>query len=140
MSIESFYLQIFTDSGTKNRIITMIEENQSFKECLDYSKFESENLISGTFVSFLTTNEIIYFICKQLKDNCNCRIILNSLKENHEFDFDKFIDFFIWIYQIWSCKLYSFNRDYGAFIMNPKLYYKTQRKLKKFYKKIDFKR
>ena len=118
----------------------MIEENQSFKECLDYSKFESENLISGTFVSFLTTNEIIYFICKQLKDNCNCRIILNSLKENHEFDFDKFIDFFIWIYQIWSCKLYSFNRDYGAFIMNPKLYYKTQRKLKKFYKKIDFKR
>lgn len=137
MGIESFYLYLLADDKTKREILAIIEKNQAFKEGLDYSAFESEGMISGALVSFFPVNEMVYSICKEMESRHGGKIVLASLKESHDFDFDAFMDYFQWIYKIWAGKLRAFNRDYGAFVVNPARYYETRHKLVKYYKKMD---
>ena len=131
MGIESFYIKIESER-LRNRVNLL----EKYNKYLDYSIEQEYCYISGALVSFLPAVKLIYNIFDEVKKGS---FSVMSMDREVDFNnFDTFSDFLNWMYEIWKEKLDYFNKEYGAFIIPPSLYYKTRRKfVKKYYKKID---
>lgn len=128
MGVESFYVKIRCNQ------IKDIDLEKKLNGCLEYSMDSEYCIIYGALVSFFPAVELIYRIINAIEER---PFSIISLNQEIDYHFEKYIDFLNWMYKVWENKINYFNREFGAFIITPSLYYKTRYKLrKKYYKKI----
>ena len=107
---------------------------KKYNNCLEYSIENDYCCISGSLVSFFPAVELIYNICNAIQEH---QFSIISMNQEVCYSFETYFDFLNWIYKIWQDKIKYFNKEWGAFVIKPSLYYKTRRKFRrKYYKKI----
>ncbi len=129
MGVESFYVKIKC-----NQLKNIVNLLDKYNKCLEYSIENDYCCISGALVCFFPAVELIYNIFNEINER---PFYVISMDQEIYYNFETFFDFLNWMYKIWQDKIHYFNKEYGAFIVTPSLYYKTHRKLqKKYYRKI----
>ena len=134
MSIESFYINIIIDNFNDKELDIVLKENSIFKSALSYNwdPIYKELSIKATLVCFLLNCDLIYKICELISVKSTI-LEIETRNVKHVFDFKDFIEFFTWIYSCWKERLEDFNKNWGAFVVHPKNYYRSRRKLRKKY-------
>lgn len=136
MGIESFYINIaFEDRYIQHELIDeMICSNNLYKDYINYY-FDSECeelCLQASMVCFFPMCEMFFELC--VKINQNYPILhITSRRTSRPYDFNDSLDFFCWMYSLWVEKLNYFRKNFGDFLINPTMYYKSRRKLKKYY-------
>lgn len=126
MGIEAFYLNLHLREMPAPEIFSKYD-------FLAVDASSEKVSLSGALVSFLPACEAMYRICLE----CRGQLAeIESHGERHTFDFDGFPAFFAWMYTAWEDKLCYFEAEWGAFALRPDEYYKTRRKLLKYYQKL----
>lgn len=130
MGIESFYVKIKSEQIRNAENVL-----KTYEKYLDYSIEGGYCCVSGAIVSFFPAVELIYNICCAVKEDS---FFIISKDQEICFNFKSYFDFLGCMYKIWEDKIRYFNKEWGAFIIKPSVYYKTRRKFqKKYYKKFD---
>ncbi len=134
MSIESFYANIRIENFKAEDWNSILEENSIFRSAFGscWDDVDQELSISGALVSFFPDCEILFKLCQLI--NVNSKIVeIETRRMVHAFDFDEFIDFFVWFYGCWKERIENFHHDWGAFIVSTTDYYKVRQRLRKKY-------
>lgn len=134
MSVESFYLNVKIENINSEELNIIFNDNDYFKAAFSYywDDADQELSIKATLVSFLPACELLFKLFQIISTKGKI-IEIETRKEPHAFDFDKFIDFFTWFYGCWEERLKSFNKDWGAFVVQPCDYYKARLWLRRKY-------
>ena len=134
MSIESFYVNIKIENLKVEDLNNIFTYNKAFQLAFAYhwDDTDEELSIKATLVSFFPACELLYKFLQTITTKGKI-IELETRKERHAFDFEKFTDFFSWLYTCWEERLKNFNNEWGAFVVSSANYYKARHKLRKKY-------